>query len=72
MTGTQEDLSDMRPFRKTTRTAGSVPETYEQAREAVGLWGRITDVAVISLGMATAWRGKAILRKKRGVQSSVL
>lgn len=29
------------------------------------------DVAVISLGMATAWRGKAIL-KERGVKSSLL
>ena len=71
MTGIQADLSDMRPFRKTTRTAGSVPATYEQAREAVGLWGRMTDVAVISLGMATAWRGKAIL-KKSGDQNSLL
>ena len=28
---------------------------------AVGLWGRTALVAVISLGMATAWRGTAIL-----------
>ena len=61
MTGIQVVLSVMRPLRKTTRTAGSVPETYEQAMVAVGLWGRITVVAVISLGMATAWRGTAIL-----------
>ena len=62
MTGIQEDLSDMRPLRKTTRTEGSVPGTGEQAREAVGLWGRIMFRGVISLGMATAWRGAAIFR----------
>ena len=60
MTGIQEDLSDMRPLRKTTRMEGSVPVTWEQAREAVGLWGRVMVVEVISLGMATAWRGTAI------------
>ncbi len=30
---------------------------------AVGLWGRIAVVAVISLGMATAWSGTGIVEE---------
>ena len=30
---------------------------------AVGLWGRIAVVEVISLGMATAWSGTAIVEE---------
>ena len=36
---------------------------------AVGLWGRITVVAVISFGTATAWRGTAI---SKGVDQDLL
>ena len=69
--GIQEDLSVMRPLRKTMRMEGSVPGTWEQTREAVGLWGRVTVLGMISLGMATAGRGTAILGKG-GLRCNIL
>ena len=54
MTGIQEDLSVIRPFRKTMRRESSVPLVRVWWIEAVGLWGRVRSVWVISLGTTVA------------------